>query len=378
LFARSADASNFNAQAKNAQLILRHWNSREYRPTIFAFSPPDPAVAANPNVDILRIAPDRLWRARVFATYLRGFDAAFYPGIHHLADWAALRMRATLGRPLPFVTTIEGLIGLEEDERFDHDYSKVANHPVYSQKIASAHWRRMRDLYAMSSHIIAISPFLAKQAKARYGDKVSVLPLGVDLALFRRVQWERRTRPRVVCAANVRAHKRPHVFAALARRFPEADFVWFGEGELRGPLNAQAAREGLVNLSFPGSLAPEALAREFTASDIMVLPSQSEGVPKVTQEAAAGGLAQVVFGYYEPPTVTDGQNGFVVWSDEDMAERLAALLNDRGLIEQMGRAGVAMAQAWSWDVVAPQWQAAIVDAITDHKFPSKNGKYIPS
>src|SRR5262245_22733844 len=98
LFARAADADNFNAQAKNAQNILRWWRSAEYRPTIFAFSEPDAGVAANPNVDICRLSNGRLWRAQVFANYLRGFDAVFYPGIHHLADWLGLRVRNSLGR----------------------------------------------------------------------------------------------------------------------------------------------------------------------------------------------------------------------------------------------------------------------------------------
>src|SRR5262249_43555071 len=149
----------------------------------------------------------------------------------------------------------------------------IAGHPTYSQRIPRAHWRRIEDLYSMANHIIAISPFLSRQARTLYGDKVSVLPLGVDVTLFRRQAWQRRDRLRVVCAANVRAHKRPDVFLFLARRFPEAEFVWFGDGELRAPLKQKVEREGIANLSFPGSLAPAALAREFCCSDIMVLPS---------------------------------------------------------------------------------------------------------
>ena len=190
-----------------------------------------------------------------------------------------------------------------------------------------------------------------------------MLTLGVDVALFRRAHWERRLRPRVVCAANVRAHKGPHVFLTLAKRFPGADFLWFGEGELRAPLLAQAVKEGISNLSFPGTLAPGAVAREFSASDIMVLPSRNEGVPKVTQEAASAGLAQIVFGFYEAPSVVDGVNGFLVWNEREMVERLATLLSDPDLVERFGRAGTRMAEAWSWDVVAPQWEQRIANSV---------------
>lgn len=363
LFARDADASNFNAQAKNAQNILRRWRSSEFRPAIFSFYAPDASVAANPNVDTISIAPDRFWRAKVFVVYMGRFDAVFCPGLHHFADWAALKTRALSGRPLPIVTTMEGLLGVEGDDAVDQRFSEIAGHPTYSQKISRSHWRRTEDLYVMAKHIIAISPFLARQGSVRYGTKVSMLPLGVDVTLFRREHWARHARPRVVCAANVRAHKQPHVFLDLARRFPQADFIWFGEGELRGALNENAAREGIANVAFPGLLAPQALAREFIEADIMVLPSRNEGVPKVTQEAAAAGLAQIIFGFYEAPSVANGVNGFVVWEEEEMAERLATLLGDRDLIERMGRAGAKMAEAWSWDIVAPQWEAAIIGAI---------------
>jgi hypothetical protein len=365
LFARSADASNFNAQAKNVQHILRRWNSTDYRAVVFSFYASDQNVAENPYVDIIDIAPDRLWRAKVYATYMRRFEAVFCPGLHHLADWAALRTRAALGRGMPTITTVEGLVGIEGDDGPDKAYSDVAGHPVYSQRVGRGHWCRLIDMYRMSKHIIAISPFLARQAKARYGDKVSMLPLGVDVSLFRRTQWEKRRRPRVICAATVRAHKRPRAFIALARQFPQADFIWYGEGELREPLSKQAARDGLANLSFAGSLAPEALVQEFTTADIMVLPSRSEGVPKVTQEAAAAGLAQVIFGHYEAPTVVHGRNGFVVWSDEELISRTGELIDDASLTERMGRAGAEMAEVWSWDIVAPQWERRIIAILDD-------------
>jgi glycosyltransferase involved in cell wall biosynthesis len=364
LFARPADANNHNAQAKNLQSILRHWRSSDFRPAVFSFFTPDDGIAANANVDIIHIEPNRLWRARVFATYMEQFDAVFCPGVHHLADWAALKARAFLSRSITIIMTMEGLLGVEGDATFDKNYSKIAGHPAFSQKIPRRHWRRVNDMYQMTNFIIAISPFLTRQAIALYRAKVSTLSLGVDVALFRRVHWERRLRPQVVCAANVSAHKQPYVFVELAKRFPNADFIWFGEGELRAPLREQAIKAGITNVSFPGALTHDALAKEFSSSDIMVLPSHNEGVPKVTQEAAAAGLAQIIFGFYEAPTVVDGINGFVVWSVEEMVKRLATLLADPDLVQRFGRAGARMAEEWSWDVVAPQWEQRITEAVT--------------
>src|SRR5271163_869615 len=73
--ARSADLENINAQAKNAQAILRRWTSSHWRPTIVAFREADPAVVKNPCVDILPIAPNHLWYSRLFLAYLKHYDA---------------------------------------------------------------------------------------------------------------------------------------------------------------------------------------------------------------------------------------------------------------------------------------------------------------
>ena len=331
LFARDCDAKNYNAQAKNVQGILSYWRSCEYRPSVFAFEEPNQDVAANPNVDIIHLPSNHLWPCRLFGTYMGSFEAVFCPGLHHLADWLALNVRAHTGCRLPSVTTLEGLLGDIHDDERERQFSAVAKHRVYAQRIPTRLCRRAESLCEAADHIIAISPFLARQGIARYGNKVSWLPLGTDLSLFRPREVAQRPRPRVVGAGTVCEGKRADVFIDLATALPQADFVWFGEGAKRECLVAESKRLGLKNLAFPGGLQASALALEFASSDIFLLPSLAEGVPKVTQEAAACGLPQVIFGYYEAPTVIDGYNGFVVWSDAEMLARVRQLLDSAHL-----------------------------------------------
>jgi glycosyltransferase involved in cell wall biosynthesis len=205
---------------------------------------------------------------------------------------------------------------------------------------------------------------------------VTTLSLGVDLSQFRRWNWGRQQRIRVVSAGNVAAHKRPELFLRCAELFPEADFIWFGEGAMRGSLQASVRGSGLTNVDFPGALAPESLAREFAQANIFVMPSLAEGVPKVTQEAAASGLAQVICGFYEAPTVVDGRNGFVVWSDDQFILKLRELIQNPDLVERMGQAGSVMAADWSWETVAPQWESRIIDVLENQANTSgQHGTY---
>src|SRR5258708_2650220 len=76
---------------------------------------------------------------------------------------------------------------------------------------------------------------------------------------------------------------------------------------------------------------------------------------------AAAGLAQVVFGYFEAPSVVDDLNGFVVWDDAQFEARLAQLVNDPHLVARMGGAGIQLAQAWEWDRLAPLWEQRILE-----------------
>lgn len=324
-------------------------------------------MAANPTVDLIKLPEGRLWRMAVYLTYQRNFAAVFAPGVDEHADWLALKTRRALGRRLCVIDTYEGLLAGRVDGTREQEYSGAAGHPVYCQRIDDAQMRRIDEIYRMSDHIIAISPFLGRMASFRYGDKVSVLPLGVDTKLFGRSSFLPGDRPRVISAGRVASHKRPEIFLKLAETFPQADFAWYGEGDLRYGLIETAAARGLENLTFPGPLSPQELAGEYKKSDILVVPSLGEGVPKITQESAAAGLAQIIFGFYEAPTVSDGENGFVVWTDLELTERLGDLLASRELIEKMGRAGMRMAEAWSWEVVAPQWEKCISAVVSSYR-----------
>jgi hypothetical protein len=219
-------------------------------------------------------------------------------------------------------------------------------------------------MYETCDHIIAISPFLARAAKTLYGDKVSCLPIGVETSIFHDRNRCEPARPRVIGCGTVKSSKRPEMFLGLAARYPHAEFVWFGEGPMRQTLVLDSERKKLNNLQFPGALTPESLAEEFRHSSLFVLPSQAEGVPKVTQEAAACGIAAVVLGFYESPSVVHKVNGLVAWSDEELSDSVGILLDDAEARCRMGQRGAEMAKAWSWDRSAPQWEDLVIRLAT--------------
>jgi len=353
---RVVDEGNLNAQNINAKAMLSRFSSSGCRWLATHYDKPDPDVAANPNVSLTRLWRRRLWLPRMWLHYVRSADAVFYPGNEPI-DLLGIRWSRRLRLNRPIIATLEGLAGGDSRER---QLSACAGHEVCCQRADERGLARIDAILGEADHIIAISPFLHRMGEHLYGKKVSMIPLGVDRAtFFPPTAKVHDGRPRVLCAGTVNERKRPEVFFALAERHPEADFSWVGTGPLREQMMTASASRRLRNISFPGAMAPDALAEELRRTSIFAMPSKAEGVPKVIQEALACGVPVVVFGHYEAPCVMEGKNGFIVWSDEEFGVRVSELLRDPALASRMGRAGAEESAAWSWDIVAPIWEQAI-------------------
>lgn len=359
LVPRFADATNLNAQNLNAKSLLTRFSDPSTTWSMVHYESPLAAISRAANIRLTRLLPRHLWRPHLAAWYQKPADAIFYPGVAQPDEWG-LRLRAGTGRKIPVIATLEALAGTPERER---QLSEWAGHPIHCQGVGEDVVRRLDYIYRTADHIIALSPFLARMGQKLYGDKFSVHMLGIEDKIFFASPTTKPSRPRVVSIGAVRQHKRPEQFLRLAASFPEADFLWFGEGDLLKPLAREATQKGITNLKFPGARSSVELADELRAASVFAMPSLGEGVPKVTQEAAACGLPIVIFGCYETPTVVDGQNGFVVWSDEDFLQRIGRLLSESELRTKMGLCSVKMAAGWSWDRLAPEWESKILSRI---------------
>lgn len=355
LVPRLADGGNLNPQNQNAKALLKRFRDPETTWSVVHYTDPLPELSRCENIRLTKLLPRHLWKAHLAAWYQQPANAIFYPGAMWADEWA-LRIRAMTGRRVPLISTLEGLVGTPERER---QLSEWAGHPVHCQKVDPAILRRLDFIYNISDHVIAISPFLARMGIKLYGEKFSVHMLGVEGNLFAPAPDPKRDLT-VINIASFQSHKRPAMFLELAARFPAVNFVWYGNGQNRAQLIAAAEQRKLGNLRFPGSRTPSELAEALQSASIFAIPSNSEGVPKVTQEAAACGLPIVAYGYYETPTVVDGHNGFSVWSDEEFCERVSTLISDCNLAGAMGQRSAQMARQWNWDLLAPQWENEIL------------------
>ena len=140
------------------------------------------------------------------------------------------------------------------------------------------------------------------------GLAVSLLPYGIDLERFRRLQTDRgRLRrefripggaPVVGYVGRLEAQKNPFflldIISEASRAMPGAYFVIVGDGRLRTRLEQKAEERGLgARVRFAGQRRdiPDLMVGLF---DAFVLPSLWEGLPLAALEAQAAGLPTLV------------------------------------------------------------------------------------
>ena len=251
------DADNNNAQNANARAILRSWNAKGTRVRTLAYGTPDPSIVSNPLIDITR-----LWRRHAWMAHL---SLAYRAVRRHLLPW---RSRGRYcGIALAAVGPLESRhCNAGGPGRQPRARGRLLAFGGTSRPLPGSARESVEDLdevYLHASHVIAISPFLARMGATRYGDKFSVLPVGIDSNTFHPPASRDAARePLVVSAGRVASHKRPQVFLQLASRFPQARFRWYGEGTDRSALIAEAGIE-LINLEFPGADPRASLPRPF-------------------------------------------------------------------------------------------------------------------
>ncbi|GFK92443.1 GDP-mannose-dependent alpha-(1-6)-phosphatidylinositol monomannoside mannosyltransferase [Fundidesulfovibrio magnetotacticus] len=202
------------------------------------------------------------------------------------------------------------------------------------------------------------------------GDRVDVIPTGVDTARFVPRPGEREPGPVLLCLARlspVKDHETlVRAFELVHRERPEVKLRMVGNGELRERLAARMesspARERMELL--PGTPDPTG---HFSRASAAVLSSVAEGMPNVLLEAMSMGLPCVgtdTGGVGE--VIRHGRTGFVVpqRNPEALARALLQVLADEGLRERFGAAGRETALAeHSLESVAERHAEAVERAL---------------
>jgi len=209
------------------------------------------------------------------------------------------------------------------------------------------------------------------------GDKITVAPNGIDLAVFHPQSVERNWRRIIFVGALVR-DKNPDMliraFLQFAPQFPDAELHIFGSAALWGApeyLNRELIERTNPRVMFHDIVGPEELAREYSRSGICAIPSRYESFSLVSLEAQACGcipLAAEVGGL--PETMLPGRTGFL-YHPNDLPTLGLALYD---LLTHPEKIRTASVQApdfvkanFSWDKTAAAYEQVFRRVIADNQ-----------
>lgn len=132
----------------------------------------------------------------------------------------------------------------------------------------------------------------------------------------------------ILCIARISYPKRFDLFTDIARRMPQYGFVWIG--------NQYDIPDIPDNVTLMGNIV--GASQYCHHADLVILPSDYEGLPIVLIEAMAAGkpiVASRVGGI--PEIVEDGKNGFTADNTaDDFCQRISQVLTNDDLQRRMG------------------------------------------
>jgi glycosyltransferase involved in cell wall biosynthesis len=207
-------------------------------------------------------------------------------------------------------------------------------------------WAALRRFHGASQAVMAATPALATELRARGFRNVVLWPRGVDARLFHpRAVDLGLPRPIFVCVGRVAVEKNLEAFLELD--LPGTKLI-VGDG----PARASLARK-YPQAVFLGARQGEELAQAYAAADVFVFPSRTDTFGLVLLEALASGLPVAAFPVTGPRDVI-GTAPVGVLNDDLRVACLSALKISR-------QACLAFAQKHTWEASA----RAFVDQMAD-------------
>jgi glycosyltransferase involved in cell wall biosynthesis len=193
-----------------------------------------------------------------------------------------------------------------------------------------------------AARVVAVSGYTRELALAHYPVDIEVIPNGVDTQRLAPQELIQNEVPRIVFAGRFMEQKNPLQLVRVLTELQQLPWtcVMMGDGPLRLEVEKEIAEQKLGDrIILKGWVDPEVVLTEFARSEILFMPSRSEGLPVVGVQAMASGLAiiagdaggfrdvveQGINGYlFNPDDVNGIQQGLRIYLDDS-----EALLNAR-------------------------------------------------
>jgi glycosyltransferase involved in cell wall biosynthesis len=222
-------------------------------------------------------------------------------------------------------------------------------------------WRRAR-------RVVAVSEFTRQLALKHYPVEIRVVPNGADFMHLVPERIELNQPPRIVFAGRFVNQKNPLTIVRALATLKDLDWTcsMLGNGPLFEEVKREIENHGMTGrFRVPGWVTPDEVLDEFSKSDILFMPSHSEGLPVVGVQALVKGLAVVasrIGGFLD--LVEEDKNGFLIEAREPGAfsGSLRELLTDRERLLRFRRASLEKARNFDIQKIVDQYENMMREA----------------
>lgn len=243
-----------------------------------------------------------------------------------------------------------------------HEVWHTYNFTQYNPFIAPIAMTAEYIIPRLSTRCIAVSNTTRQRLMELLGipsGKVEVIPNGVDVNAFQRIDVEKK-KARLVYVGRLESHKRVDVllraFKMLRKKFPEIELIIVGDGSQRRHLVKLSLNMGLNNVRFLGAIPRPELIRTIKSSTVLVLPSILEGQGIVLLESMAAGTPPIAVlspGSGVRDVVKHGFNGLLVGLGiEEIEDAVYRLLTSQFIYDQIQKNALKFVKAFDWNAVA--------------------------
>lgn len=229
-----------------------------------------------------------------------------------------------------------------------------------------------KPIWKRAKKVIAVSEFTRQLALKHYLVDIQVIPNGADVAHLVPTVVTLNKPPHLVFAGRFVFQKNPMAIVQILSQLK--DLRWtcsmLGDGPMFAQVEQEIAKHGMsARFDLPGWVTPDDVLNQFSKSDILFMPSFSEGLPVVGVQALATGLAIVaskIGGFLD--LVDNEKNGYLIEVDDKTAfsQALRELISSADLLLQFRKSSIQKSRDFDIQKVADKYQTIFQNAIAEN------------
>lgn len=223
---------------------------------------------------------------------------------------------------------------------------------AYRNDVLSSYGKFYPQMFGIARAMIVVSVNMRKQLikLGAPADKLTVLPNGIDLNIFKNQNRIKKENTFVYCGRFIEKKSPLTIIRAFSKVLdvnPEVNLVMIGDGDLLEPSRSLVNELGLQSaVEFKGVLKQQEIAEILNSSLVFVQHAittalnDSEGTPMVILEAGACGLPVISTRHGGiPDVIIDGETGFLLAENDEqgLVEKMLVLANEPGLAMRLGK-----------------------------------------